>query len=727
MKTHRKIFAILLTLVMLVSLSATSAWAAGLPGPGNVSVDTEDPIDLTISGTSPSFTGTISNKYNSNGTYIPNRFTLWVYDPNDESYVNPIGDVVVTKGAKSQDKTQWLVDMSALTDRQPFETVRILTVVVIDSSAGLKDDYTISSPKPYQRTPVGYPNIFVDDDEGEGVFDLYFGDPPYAPTDPEDLMLFDNVQYDSVTRTYTADAIYQDPTRPWFYPNIFAMSLWSYEENGWFVDSSGPPDFVGDNGISVMAFTNPLDDFFLVNNDVPTGSTGTLTIICRNTIDPDELPYTVIVTFYPPQTHPPTPSTAAPYAVEGYLPLGQFDNDRGWGSISFDGDNKLTYPDHDAYAQNVKAMSGYDANGISIGSAGGYAQYKFATPILNTAANKYGVDFIIYGNAIPGLAEAGVVEVSQNGVDWYELAGSLYYDGFKNANTLHHVDVTYKRIDTTSSEFPYIGIYYKLVQNGAILCDWTFYTGAVGWWPDTGRYGVVSGIGTTPVPYADNNVTDVVFDTVNKELTYRDRTLVAGEHDESVFAFGYCDVHTDGSSYGESGNPYAAVGESGDGYDISWAVDENGNPYYLYSIKYIRVYTSASLDPTSATPIFVTPDPNTGEISSEICGVYMATDTGSGAITPAATVSYGTTVYTTLPVSDTQGITNVTLPAGVPSRTFTIDALSADNAYINSEKMTTETLTLTVALARGQTALYRIITQSADGNAYVNLVNFTRL
>jgi hypothetical protein len=332
------------------------------------------------------------------------------------------------------------------------------------------------------------------------------------------------------------------------------------------------------------------------------------------------------------------------------------------------------------------------------------------------------VDFIVYGNAFDGFGEAGAAQVSEDGTIWYDLAGSLYYRDDANTLTQNNVDVGYKIEDGA--------IQYKVTaSDGKILHDWDTLIDSAGWWPTVAKnYPNVAGADAAR-PYASTPVTGVYYDPAGL-ITHERRTLVDGVTINKRFAFGYADTHANSESYdyGVAINPYLNAMGGGDGFDLSWAVDENGAPVSLSEVKYVRIYTASVLDTEKSTPenpVFTLG--GFGDISTEVCGLYRTINTGSGVFTPAATVSYGSSTYTTSPVSNTQGITNVTLPATASSRTYTIDSLSAGNAYINSEKMTAATQTLTVTLARGQTALYRIITQSADGNAYVNLVRFTRL
>ncbi len=88
-------------------------------------------------------------------------------------------------------------------------------------------------------------------------------------------------------------------------------------------------------------------------------------------------------------------------------------------------------------------MEGYVTTGVSLGSFGGYVVLDFGASqrmpaayvtggIYNDPANAYGVDFTLYGNAMGTWAEPGCVQVSQDGVNWYDIAGSLHYQMPRN-------------------------------------------------------------------------------------------------------------------------------------------------------------------------------------------------------------------------------------------------------------------------------------------------------
>lgn len=78
--------------------------------------------------------------------------------------------------------------------------------------------------------------------------------------------------------------------------------------------------------------------------------------------------------------------------------------------------------------------------------------------------------------------------------------------------------------------------------------------------------------------------------------------------------FGYGDTHANAAGNDNTAvNPYREnpnYNTNGDGMDISWAVDADGNPLQLDFIKYVKIYTAQSKDNGSM-----------GEVSSEISGV----------------------------------------------------------------------------------------------------------
>lgn len=383
-----------------------------------------------------------------------------------------------------------------------------------------------------------------------------------------------------------------------------------------------------------------------------------------------------------------TVPTSIVSSVEGYLPVGQFARGSGWGTAS----GKFTT---DAYA----------STGVSLGAAGGYIQMDLTSPIYNLATNPYGVDFIVYGNAFNGNPEAGAVKVygyaeGATTAAWYDLAGSLYYDSISKNNAT----VSYKKVTEASGEFTSAGIWYK-VNDGA----WTkFNTNtATAWWPDTTKgYGDTWG-----------NVDGVTWDQTNNIITYTGVSLVKDTDTTNDYQFGYFDIHINGSDYGVVQNPYTITNteSGGDGFDLSWAVDANGNPVNLTHITKVRLYTAAAL--TSDGSKFTTPS-IFGETSAEFCGLFAVTGTGSGAATTTPTVKVGTsTVATSNMNTSTKKVYSATSKVTVTS--------GADNIYVNGVKVTSGS-EVSFSTPSGSTNYVQIITQSGTEAPYITMLKLTR-
>lgn len=394
--------------------------------------------------------------------------------------------------------------------------------------------------------------------------------------------------------------------------------------------------------------------------------------------------------------HGTKPSAALPTAVNGYLPVGQFATGQAWGSLFTDGTN-LT-------GTTKKFLSGYTATGVSLGAAGGYADFNLR--VSNTSTNPYGVDFIVYGNAFNGNPEAASVKVFgyTTKLDtvgkWYELAGSLYFDNITQKNK----DVSYKKV---SGE----GIYYQVTEHGvAPAADkWTkFNTNtSIAWWPeDSEGYNNVWG-----------NVEDV--ERTDNIITYKNVSLVKDTDTTNDYQFGYADIHVNGSNYGTVINPYEATNASqgGDGFDLAWAVDENGNTVNLDHITKVRVYTSAAMK-SDGSGVFTTPS-IFGETSAEVCGVYGVNGTGGGDTTLTPTIKCG---------SETVAAKNKgTISHAVAAGTYNITVTNAGtNTYINDKNVSSqEDKSYSITVAAGETKCVRVITQSGTNSPYVAMIKIT--
>lgn len=440
-----------------------------------------------------------------------------------------------------------------------------------------------------------------------------------------------------------------------------------------------------------------------------------------------------------------------PVDVNGYLPVGQFarPNSFGWGTLYTDNTNVSSS------SNDVKFKTGYVSTGVSLGMAGGYVQFDMGdNRIENNANNKYGIDFIVYGNAFKGNPEAAGVQVSNDGVTWYTLAGSRHY----MSDTKWNQNISYIKIATANTtiggkSFAKAGIYVSTdfaapssdnasdVDAAVALATWTgipqltgstypkTYTtdtpAAAAWWPEYAsneNYGNVWNIGNAVngVSWLRNGTAEVI--TYTGVTTVEDDMVVLNEGATAaptqaemtdVYQWGYADVRVNGSQYGTVvNNPYAAApstdaGAGGDGFDLAWAVDANGNPVQLSSVRYVRVYSAVLF----SAGVF-------GETSAEVCGLYVANGDGSGAATTTPTVKVGTSTVTTSNMG--------TVTKKVYSATTKVTVTSgAENIYVNGEKVTSGT-EITFSTPSGSTNYVQVITQSGTEAPYITMVKITR-
>ena len=385
-----------------------------------------------------------------------------------------------------------------------------------------------------------------------------------------------------------------------------------------------------------------------------------------------------------------TAPTSIVKTVEGYLPVGQFARGTGWGTAT----GKFTT---DAYA----------STGVSLGAAGGYIQMDLASPIYDLATNKYGVDFVVYGNAFNGNPEAGAVKVfgykaGDTTGAWYDLAGSLYYDSI----TKNNATVSYKKVTTIDSTFTETGIWYK-INNGS----WTKFTANTDWWPTANEY--VNGWGS---------VDGVTWDQTNDTITYTGVSLVKDTDTTNDYQFGYFDIHVNGSDYGVAQNPYTITNttKGGDGFDIAWAVDSNGKPVNLTHITKVRVYTAAAL--TSDGKKFTTPS-IFGETSAEFCGIFATSNTISGgAGTTAAPTSVSIDNLTITPATNANvesrgnNVYYYHTTGGVSEAVITVAAASGANVFINGTAGTSLELS-------ENTEVVQILVQSGNAAPYILVID----
>lgn len=286
-------------------------------------------------------------------------------------------------------------------------------------------------------------------------------------------------------------------------------------------------------------------------------------------------------------------ASGSPNAFESYLPApGQFVNQPIYGN-----------------PKATLSMSSGDM--VTLGAYGGNIVWRFDQPILDDPSNPYGIDFMIFGNVFrnqdgssaEGAAEPAAVMVSSDGDTWYELAGSQYYE----ASTVKKAKITYTNPDTAfirSEPIPWKieGVNYSKQD--------IFYPNSY-----------------HKQPYYPNPAEYSKFqDGVGKNDSYSASTLrfegTLIDTDDSI-VFGYADAHANAenkASLSQAVNPYlrnhTAV-TNGDGFDLAWAVDSNGDPVKLdKGVRYVKVY-NAVMNVSSSF----------GEKSPEITGILRAKKT----------------------------------------------------------------------------------------------------
>ncbi len=185
--------------------------------------------------------------------------------------------------------------------------------------------------------------------------------------------------------------------------------------------------------------------------------------------------------------------------------------------------------------------------------------------------------------------------VSEDGNSWYELAGSEYY----SLNTERNISITYTNPDSTFFEAASVPWKTDAGESGYIYKN-DYHKQA--YYPKSSNYSSFQNGVTANSTYSDSSVTFKGTRIDNKEA-----------------AFGYADCHyfdPTSKNLSSAVNPYREnhlAGTNADGFDLLWAVDENGAPVKLSEVHYVKVYTAMLKDGGS-----------TGEVSSEISGILRA-------------------------------------------------------------------------------------------------------
>lgn len=237
------------------------------------------------------------------------------------------------------------------------------------------------------------------------------------------------------------------------------------------------------------------------------------------------------------------------------------------------------YEEGDTEADMVQkaedCISGTNDIMISLGAWGGYVTFGFDHTVMNLP----GYDFRIDGNAFyeltqpdkkGGSAEPGIVWVSYdancNGNpddEWYELAGSEYH----KPETRHGYSLTYSRPDPAAAPVP---------DDSGFLTD----TRYIPWRDSEGSTGFVAKNSFHEQSYYP------LWESAG-EITFTGSCLAPNALDLSgvgtyyvlySYPWGYADNHP---------NDFADLNS----FDISWAVDSEGNRVQLPGVDFVRVCT----------------------------------------------------------------------------------------------------------------------------------------
>ncbi len=536
---------------------------------------------------------------------------------------------------------------------------------------------------------------------------LRIGDPDYPATDPECYMSFEGVN-GSYNVTYNGQQTNYYPSSLSLYATYGASSITAINVTG---GVTVQPTYIDGNG-EMQPTSNVASGYYMLTIN----ATGTATFV-RGNSQSVTLNFTV-----------PTQSGGIDTEVYAYVPApGQFPNEGagtgGWGDAFVSG------------STGVKHMVGnVVSTGVSLGYFGGYVVFDMGEDISNSAIHPYGVDFVVYGNAFAGNSEPGCVQVAPDADhdgepdEWFDIAGSLHYDDA----TIWNAEYTYTNptpADDETEEYPTSGTintsgvdytYTHVARPDAEEDDGegtvtynTFHQHS--WFPLFANYFVGRGEFNALDKTDILDFVDYARDTEDGSTLILKGVMLGSAQSTQTgyYTFGYADVHPNGSANGVAANPYAASQNTtgGDGIDISWAVDADGEPVELSSIRFVRVYTGAA----KMNGIF-------GEISTEVCGVIKATGTGDGASNDTLTVKENGTALTGISNLGTKTIS----AADGTTRTYAITS-GAGHVFVNGspvECSATNPYTFDITFTDGATQYCQIITQSGNRSPLVTLLKF---
>ena len=329
----------------------------------------------------------------------------------------------------------------------------------------------------------------------------------------------------------------------------------------------------------------------------------------------------------------------------------------------------------------------------SLGNFGGYITYYYDNPLTDNPNNLYGIDFYVYGNSSEqnqaSMAEPGQVYVSENGTDWYALAGSEHYED----KTIWDYTITYKKGDDGKA-------YWTDNQGNSMKNNGTS-------WPTDTNYYLNGVAGEESYTY-----TGILL------KSSEDNTIMGTGSTSSFSAatkFGYADYYANGT-IGADVNPYVENPTKSNGFDLAWAVDSKGNPVDVSNMKfhYVKVATASNIWAGAFKE-------KSTEVASVIRTAAQAQAVGTTAAPESITLAEGGDSRTVV-LKEGQQI--YTIGAGDRKKvTLTVNGTAEDdNIYINNQRVKSGEASSEFTVPQTGEKLVRVIVQNGEKNPQIYLL-----
>lgn len=337
---------------------------------------------------------------------------------------------------------------------------------------------------------------------------------------------------------------------------------------------------------------------------------------------------------------------------------------------------------------------------VSLGNFGGYITYYYENGLRDDPANPYGLDFYVEGNANKDSStstktsffEPAQVWVSEDGETWYALAGSAHYDDGVDWN----YTVTYTKAANGKTAW---------TDNHGNSNSGKSYTGV---WPSKAVYSLNGQVGQDAI-----TLSGVALPARSGEIAVSGQAV-----DAYPTQWGYADCQVNGTE-----NPYldnSDYGLAASGFDLAWAVDENGLPVDVSEkeFHYVKLQTASNIWHASF-----------GEKSPEVSAPVRAEahDSAVGKTTPPAgiTITDGANKKTVV-FAPGQQVYDVEL-GDMKYVSLSVDgAAEEDNVYLNNSRLTPgEALSGVKVTKEDGPRMVRLLVQNGDKEPVICLLRLT--